>query len=428
MEENGQWDNRQLQQDIGKREFSRSARHARAKARIKTRYERFFLLLLILTLIAGVSLLFLKGRAAYNTTSPTRKKIEVASKNNMIAAKESTETLAAVDNKRVQRLDADAQANTIVLMGCGDMMFDRQVASMIKSKGMEEPFAGVKDVFQAGDIVAGNLEGPLSTRGQAVEGKEYTFRSSPEVARTMRSAGINLVSLANNHIMDYGPDAFVDTIKALDQNSIYHAGAAANHAEAYSPALLSVKGKKIAFFSYSSVVPPGFWVTGQRPGIASSKTNWPALESYVRKAAAENDFVIASFHWGTELEDTTQASQVQLARRFIDAGADVVIGHHPHVMQGIEIYKGKVIAYSLGNFIFPNRGAKTSETFILKVELADDAISKVEAIPIKITPLGKPQVARGDSASSILKRLKTLSQAFGTGMHILEGRAEVRLK
>jgi len=315
----------------------------------------------------------------------------------------------------------------IVFLGLGDMLFDRQVAKIIKDKGIAEIFSDVGDLLRSGDVVVGNLECPLSSRGAPVKNKEYTFRGLPEAAAGMRDAGITMVSLANNHMMDYGVDAFVDTTDLLDKVGISYAGAGMNRDEAYRHASIDVNGKRVAFFAYSSILPEGFWATSKKAGIAGARMKPSELQQAIEGVAGEHDFTVVSFHWGIEYEDYPQEYQREFARRAIDAGADIVIGHHPHVIQGIEIYRGKLIAYSLGDFVFDHYSRKTGETFVLKVELDDGELARVDIIPVYADFSGRPAIVEGKEAQAILSRLKTISEPLKTEINITGDTAEVVL-
>jgi len=400
---------------------SRIDRRKREIARRRRQHIRIIVLVCLLIPMIAFPVWFLKSKSSEKKTATVAAQKEGEKKQE---DEKPAKTPPKTENPAiVQEVDED----TIIFMGLGDMLFDRQVATLIKDKGIGEIFADVEDILRSGDVVAGNLECPLSMRGNPVEGKEYTFRGLPEAAGGMKNAGINVVSLANNHMMDYGRDALADTTELLDKAGIAHAGAGSNLEEAYKPAIINAKGKKIAFFAYTSILPEGFWATSKRPGVAGTRVKWNQLQDIIEKTKKDNDYVVVSFHWGIEYEDHPQEYQREFAKRVIDAGADIVIGHHPHVIQGIEIYKGKLIAYSLGDFIFDHYSRKTGETFILKVALTEGGISKIEIIPVYADFKGKPSVVTGKEAKAILDRLKNISIPFKTDINITGDTAEVKL-
>jgi poly-gamma-glutamate synthesis protein (capsule biosynthesis protein) len=252
---------------------------------------------------------------------------------------------------------------------------------VIADSGYAYPFQSLKEITADADIFFTNLEAPFGTTGEIFE-KEYTFRVKPDLVNVLLAGKINLVSLGNNHIMDYGVSALQETKQVLERNQIRYAGAGVNLAEARKPAILEIKEKKIGFLAYSLTFPEEFWASDSTPG-----TCFP-YDTFVFKDVAaldkETDFVIVSCHWSQELLEYPKKYQINLAHRFIDNGADLILGHHPHVLQGIEWYKGKLIAYSLGNFIFGSYSEKAKDSMLLKITLqADDSII-AQVLPIKV--------------------------------------------
>jgi poly-gamma-glutamate synthesis protein (capsule biosynthesis protein) len=317
--------------------------------------------------------------------------------------------------------------DTIILMSLGNLVFDGQVAGLIKEKGTQEPFSGVKDILQSGDLITGDLECPLSARGQPISGKTDAFRGIPDAAVSMKSIGLDLVSLANDHVMDYGSDALMDTVDLLDKEGIAHAGAGADEQRAYAPARVRVKDRNITLFAYSAVLPDVFWATSTAPGVAGIKTPWGSIEDQIKKAKTEGDFIIVSFHWGNETDSSLQSYEREYAKKAIDAGADMVIGGHPHVLQGIEIYNSKLIAYSMGDFISSGGNGTTGSAFILKTTVTGGSLAGAEIIPVIVDSPGKPAIAAGDSAAVILNDLRAKSSALGTNINILGSIAEVKM-
>lgn len=211
-------------------------------------------------------------------------------------------------------------------------------------------FKDITGIFHQSDLVVGNLECALIGKGDAIPGK-CTLRGSPQWASVMRTAGINLVSLANNHVMDYGTQGLLTTIGALSQTGIRHVGAGMNRREACAPLFLEVRGKRIAFFARSSVIVSApTYANENEPGIAF--LDLEEASAAIRSHRSEADLLILLLHWGIEEYAYPSPTQRQLARQLVDAGVDVILGHHPHVLQGFEYYNSAFIAYSLGNFVF----------------------------------------------------------------------------
>ena len=211
-------------------------------------------------------------------------------------------------------------------------------------------FADVGTIFHEADLVIGNLECTLTRSGNIIPGK-CTLRGSPQWAPIMRRAGIGLVSLANNHVMDYGIGGLSSTLDALSRAGIHAVGAGINRHEACSPLFVDVGGRRIAFLARSSVIVSAPTYAGDDvPGVAFLD---PAETiSTIRSCRSQADLVILLIHWGLEEYSYPSPTQRQLAERFVDAGANAILGHHPHVLQGFESYKSAAIAYSLGNFVF----------------------------------------------------------------------------
>jgi poly-gamma-glutamate synthesis protein (capsule biosynthesis protein) len=243
---------------------------------------------------------------------------------------------------------------------------------------------------------------------------------------SLNYGGFDIVSLANNHAMDYGKIALLDTINILSENGISQVGAGKNIYESYSPKIFQIKGLKIGFLAYSTILPANSTATSKHPGIAyarslKSKILDKEIKDFLRKnikiVRNKVDFLIISVHWGEELNFYPSPLQIQLGHFLIDSGADLVIGHHPHVVQGIEKYKGKLIVYSLGNFVFASKSELTKQSFILKTTINKDKKVKIEIIPILISK-SQPQIISGRNALEILKRIKILSFKLNTNISI----------
>ncbi len=224
--------------------------------------------------------------------------------------------------------------------------------------------------MRAADLSSLNNEFCFSSRGTAMEGKQYTFRGKPENAKIYHELGIDIVNLANNHVFDFGADAFVDTLLTLQSENIQHMGAGRNLAEAMEPVYYIIEGKKIAFVAATRaekyILTPE---AGENtPGVLRCYEPERFLEM-IREAEANADFVIANVHWGTENSHTLEPVQTETAYQYIDAGADLIIGSHAHCLQGIEFYKDVPIIYNLGNFWFSHYDIDTG---LLEVTLQED--------------------------------------------------------
>lgn len=314
---------------------------------------------------------------------------------------------------------------TVTVAAVGDMIFDRRVKALIFAAGGGAPLAKVAARLRRADVTVGNLESNLSQSGSPAVGKDVTFRGHPKGIVGLKASGFDLVSLGNNHVLDYGASSLRDTLAALDEAGIEHAGAGMNRSAAWKPAVVKRNGATVAFLSFSQILPANFVATDSRPGLARGRGNSDAVASAIRAAKARYDYVIVSFHWGVEYKDYANGDQVRDARRAVDAGADMVLSHHPHVIQGIEIYKRKLIAYSLGDFVFDHYSRKTGEAFILNAQLGPDGVADVTATPVYLNSSGAPAVVTGGEASAILKRLKQISSPHGTTVRIVGSIARI---
>lgn len=275
------------------------------------------------------------------------------------------------------------------LLFVGDVMLSRGVGRIMAEKGdWIYPFLEISKTLQDADLLVGNLEGPIGSHGVRV-GSIYSFRANPQAVAGLASAGFDVLSLANNHIWDYGREALGDTFQILDQAGIGYIGAGRDYPEAHRPLVREVKGTKIAFLAYTDLIPQS--VTGELSQPAVAFMDLKQIIPDIEKAKELADLVVVAFHWGEEYQTKHNQKQEVIAHAVIDAGADLVIGHHPHVMQEVEQYKDGYIAYSLGNFVFDqNFSADTREGLMLKVTVKNKKIEKVEPIKIKFTSTYQP--------------------------------------
>lgn len=318
-----------------------------------------------------------------------------------------------------------ARPTTLTISAVGDMIFDRRVKALIQTSGGAAPLSAVDQLLARADITVGNLESPLSSGGTQDADKDVTFRGDPRGIESLSGAGFDFLALGNNHVLDYGPDALADTVASLDAKNIGHAGAGADRAAAWKPAVVKRDGATVAFLSFSHILPPGFVATDTKAGLAQGRNNMDNVVAAIRAAKAENDYVIVSFHWGVEYIDDANGDQVRDAHKAVDAGADMVMSHHPHVIQAVEYYKDRLIAYSLGDFVFDHYSRKTGEAFILDAELGPYGVANATVTPVYLDGNGKPEVVTGDAASVILKRLKSISAKRSTEVRISGDTAQV---
>lgn len=297
-------------------------------------------------------------------------------------------------------------------------MLSRGVDVTMKNKGYLYPFKNIAEITNSAEVTFGNLESPLSSRGKRGD-RAYSFRGDPEAVKGLIYAGFKVLNLANNHSYDYGRKAFEQTLELLNEKNIKPIGAGKNLTEARKPAIFDLGDLKIAFLGYD--LSPGAFPAGQdHPGVAKARHAWIIQDLEKAKEAA--DFVVVSFHWGIEYRDFPTEYQKSLAHMAIDCGADIVVGHHPHTFQGIEIYKGKLIAYSVGNFVFDQKDLKNNQSVLLKVTFNRENLHRIEIIPIELVTFPRsPRVAEGEMAQEILDRLRIDSSIFGTEFDFVDG-------
>ena len=276
---------------------------------------------------------------------------------------------------------ADGQTRIAFL---GDFLPAGSADPFIARNGYGRLFDGVRHIISDVDAVILNLEAPLSTRGRAVEGKTYTFRGSPKAAEAMAREGIKAVWLANNHILDFGVKALYDTIDHLEAAGIAHAGAGRNVGAAAAPAGLKFPGLNISFLAFSNTFPKSYWARRNRPGTFFGAPG-PVGRAVDRTIKIYGRPVVTSFHWGAELMTEPKEYQVDLAYLAIDHGAALVVGHHPHVPQPIQVYRGVPILYSLGNFSFGSY-SKRSRVGLMAVAVFEPSgkCSRLEIYPLLV--------------------------------------------
>jgi poly-gamma-glutamate synthesis protein (capsule biosynthesis protein) len=284
---------------------------------------------------------------------------------------------------------------SITLMLVGDIMLDRGVEYMVKKEGKSDykfPFLKIADYLKEADILFGNLEGPISNKGAKV-GSIYSFRNSPQVIEGLIFAGFDILSVANNHIFDYGREAMEDTFGKLRDVSIEYVGGGFSEDETYSPKIQEINKTKIAFLAYTDLGSEFWGAKGEESGIAWMEKQ--RMEKEIKKAKNQADLVIVSFHYGEEYYLEPTNFQISISRAAIDAGADLVIGHHPHVIQRIEKYKNGYIAYSLGNFVFDQGfSEETMRGSILKVLVKNNKIKEAIPIEVEINKLFQPELLK----------------------------------
>lgn len=269
----------------------------------------------------------------------------------------------------------EPQKSTLVFTG--DILLTGYLLSQYDNSGINGIVASdIAEEMNKADLTMINEEFPFSNRGTAMEDKQYTFRIEPDRVNVLNELGVDIVTLANNHTLDYGQDALTDTFETLSKANIQYVGAGNNYDEAKQLREFNINDKNIGILAASRVIPVPNWAAGTSPGVFSTYDASGLVEE-IKAADQICDIVIVYVHWGVERNEYPEEYQRELAKAYIDAGADIVIGSHPHVLQGIEYYNGKPIIYSLGNFVF---GKQIPKTMLLKTEIDDENNVTLSAI------------------------------------------------
>ena len=273
----------------------------------------------------------------------------------------------------------------------GDIMLSRTVAKKMWQKGPDFPFTSISDIIRDADIAFGNLETTI-TDGPPTEAYEMRFRADAHASQSLKDAGFDMLSLANNHTFDFGEQGLLNTISALEGVGISHVGAGKDAAEAGQPMFMNANGIQFAFLAYTDQRFSGREAGIERPGASLMRTE--RMQEAVRAAQVFADIIVVSVHWGDEYETEPNEAQRAFAHAAIDAGADIVIGHHPHVLQPREMYQGKPIFYSLGNFVFDQMWSEETRTgAILEVVFGKERALDMSYQPVLIEEYARPRVA-----------------------------------
>ena len=293
---------------------------------------------------------------------------------------------------------------TVSLVFAGDIVLDDAAGALIARGG--DPFEAFAPIFKAADIRLGNLECVVATTGSAGD-KNFTFRAHPRSLPVLKRH-FDAVALANNHSGDFGREAFAEMLELLKAQGLDQFGGGHNLKEAHTPLIIERKGLRIALLGYNEFMPRSFEADTNAPGSAWSEDEQVVADIRAARNVHKADLVIPVMHWGWENELTANTRQRQLARTMIDAGADVIIGGHPHVTQDIEHYRGKPIIYSVGNFVMKETdNANQRRGWVLRLELDKAGVARMDTtvahinmdgIPTPAPDASSPCWSRGDAA------------------------------
>lgn len=298
---------------------------------------------------------------------------------------------AATDAEEPRHTISESEP-TLELIAVGDIMLARAIGHiMAEHNDWTYPFRELREMTTAADLAVGNLEGPISERG-VQQGSIYSFRADPRTITGLTDAGFDVLTVANNHMWDYGPDAFRDTLAHLSLAGMHATGGGDDALSAHTPVIRTANGIRVAFLGYTNLIPKARDTSNASPAIAYLDPEVATAD--IIRAGQEADIVVVLVHWGEEYQTRASGMQRDTARALIDAGATLVIGHHPHVVQEIEPYGTGLIAYSLGNFVFDqNFSPDTRRGLALRVTLDKDGIVSHEPLPLIFSKSFQPMIA-----------------------------------
>uniref|UniRef100_A0A7C2K1N3 CapA family protein n=1 Tax=candidate division WOR-3 bacterium TaxID=2052148 RepID=A0A7C2K1N3_UNCW3 len=368
----------------------------------------------------------------------------------------------------------------LIFLAVGDIAPDREDPFTI--------FLRVKNYLKKADVVFGQLEAVLSNRGSPLPQARLPCRAQPLVAMALKEAGFSVISFASNHCMDWGREAFFDTIQVLKEQGLIVIGVGSNIEEARRPAIIEIKGIRLAFLAYNSILPYGYWAEEDRPGCVplraytlyeqiehdqpgtpprihtfAHKGDLQAMVKDIEIAKKQADFVVLSIHWGIHFVPAVIADyQREIAHVAIEHGADIILGHHPHILKGIEVYNGKVIFYSLGNFALDLRPTPellqsprhkeieklnkdwipdpeypsyfmprdSRKTIIAKCIFTKESIKKVSFIPAYINPQSQPEILSYEDPrfNEVVEYLREITKEQGLKAEFCVEKDEVVVK
>ena len=385
---------------------TRSPQHLNKSLRQATQKRKQFQLLRSMMISGSSAAAFMMGcwlgyadAPAEQTSASASNGIIQVSKQENGTVKAALETIAVVPPHKTQSTDP-----AVNLIFGGDVTLTDAYTDKV-GKNYQWAFSQLEEFRQA-DVSMVNLEAPFTSAAQPLPGKTFNFKAPIENVQVLQSGGIDIVNLANNHAMDYQSAGLLETTQTLQKAGIQSIGAGENIKAARRPVIMDVKGKKVAYLGYYDADLHA--ATAQGAGTNPRHNDRVAAD--IKALRTQVDWIVVNYHWGEELAKYPGDWQIDLARFTVDQGADLVVGHHPHVLQGAEVYKGRPIVYSLGNFIFGGNSTSDYDTAALKVSLKDQQM-RVEFLPIQVRGY-QPRVVNGQAGQQILGQITGVSDIF----------------
>ncbi len=355
--------------------------------------------------------------SSQNDDADERAEAETSSQEDEAAEDKAAQSLAmyeeAVAAGQKAMLVSCADEDSVTFLFAGDVLLDSSYAIMAnfitRGSSVEDTFTGgLLDAMLEADVFMLNNEFPFSDRGTPTEGKEYTFRASPDSVSVFNEIGVDLVSLANNHAYDYGNDALLDTFDTLSSAGIAYVGAGENLDEAKQPVYIIANGIKIAVVSATQIErianPDTKEATATSAGVLRC-LDPSALLEVIAEAEENSDFVILFIHWGTESQEEIDWYQEEQSLVYAQAGVDLIIGAHPHCLQKIDVVDGVPVVYSLGNFWFNSR---TQDTGAVRVVIGNDGIESLQFLPCRQEDC-RTSLLDGEEAQALLEYMQNIS-------------------
>jgi poly-gamma-glutamate synthesis protein (capsule biosynthesis protein) len=284
------------------------------------------------------------------------------------------------------------ERRAIVIQGTGDVSLDPAYLPVFRERGYGWAWSGLRGLFRRDDLTVINLECPPTSVVAPAE-KTFVFRCDPAALPAARRAGVEVANLANNHAFDQGPEGLLDGIANLRAAGIVPIGAGRSERAADAPRYVEVGGWRVALIGVGEVISSDAQVAvGERPGTAVGH-DFPRALRAIRRAERAADLVVVAIHWGIELDTEPRAYQVAEAHRMVQAGADVIFGHHAHRLQPMEIYRGRPIFYGLGNFVWPRLSSAGATTAVARVVVGPNGAIRGRLVPATIVSSGHPELA-----------------------------------
>jgi poly-gamma-glutamate capsule biosynthesis protein CapA/YwtB (metallophosphatase superfamily) len=386
---------------------TRSPQHLNKALRHATQKRKQFQLLRSMMISGSSAAAFMMGcwlgyadaPAEQTSASASNGIVQVSNSNQGSGTvKAALETIAVIPHK-TQSADP-----TVNLMFGGDVTLTNSYTDKV-GKNYQWAFSQL-DEFRQADVSMVNLEAPFTTATQPLPGKKFNFKSPIEDVQVLQNGGIDIVNLANNHSMDYQGAGLLETTQTLQKAGIQSIGAGENSKAARRPVIMNVKGKKVAYLGYYDAD----LHAATADGAGTNPRHNDRVAADIKALRKQVDWIVVNYHWGEELAKYPGDWQMDLARFTIDQGADLVVGHHAHVLQGAEIYKGRPIVYSLGNFIFGGNSISDYDTAALKVSLKDQQM-RVEFLPVQVRGY-QARVVNGQAGQQILGQITAVSDIF----------------